>query len=427
MYSFVVLAQLLCRYLAEKLVAGCQQLGRVEHSTATIMSTSSKSTIDALPWLPLPPGINEDYVDCTASCGLRFHVLTAGEPGKPLILFCHGYPELAFSWRKVLPKVAEAGYYCVAMDQRGYGRTTGWDDRPFAEVDMNQFTTTNLVRDLICLTYNLGYEEVHCIIGHDFGAVSSATAPLCRPDIFKSTIQMSHPLHLPPGPPLGKGSSGNKKTIQAELAKLDPPRKHYKWYNCTPEATHAWNYPPQGLEAFLRGYWHLKSADWDKNDPHPLKEWSAEQLAILPEYYVMREQDSFPESVARNMKGEDPTKSYHWLPSEDLDVYVNEWRRTGFQGALNWYRAQTLSTIQSERDMYLFAGRRMDVPCTFISGKQDWGNHQQPGAFQSYEDEKSVRPGCFRGIKIIDRAGHWVQQEQPEAVIKEILGFLGSL
>lgn len=380
-----------------------------------------------LPPLPLPAGITEDYVDCTSTCGLNFHVLKAGKPGQPLILFCHGYPELAFSWRKVLPAVAEAGYYCVAMDQRGYGRTTGWDNRSFHEVDMYQYTVTNLVRDLVCLTYRLGYKEVACIIGHDFGGVSSASSALCRPDIFKSTIQMSHPLHLPPQPTFGDEVPKPKGDIQADLAKLNPPRKHYKWYNCTPEAASDWYNPPQGLETYLRGYWHLKSADWDKNKPHPLKEWSAEQLAVLPEYYVMQKDDTFPESIAKNMKGEDITKTHSWLSPEDLTVYANEWRRTGFQGALNWYRAQTASTPQTQKDMYLFAGKRMEVPCSFISGKQDWGNHQQPGAFQSYEDPNSVKPGCFRGVKMIDHAGHWVQQEQPKAVIKEVLGFLKTL
>lgn len=115
--------------------------------------------------LPLPEGVTDDYVDCTSSCGLKFHVLKAGEVGKPLILFCHGYPELAFSWRKILPAVAKAGYYCVAMDQRGYGRTTGWEDKPYHEVDLTQYVFTNLVRDLVCLTYGLGYTEVACM-GH---------------------------------------------------------------------------------------------------------------------------------------------------------------------------------------------------------------------------------------------------------------------
>ena len=382
---------------------------------------------NGFPDIPLPKGVTEDYIDCSASCGLNFHVLKAGKPGNPLILFCHGYPELAYSWRKILGPVSEAGYYCVAMDQRGYGRTKGWENKPFHEVDLNTYTNTNLVRDLVCLTWRLAYKEVACIIGHDFGAVSSVMAAFMRPDLFKACIQMSHPLNIHPDPPFGDAEPKKDENIQAELAELDPPRKHYKWYNCTPDAAHDWDNPPQGLESYLRGYFHLKSADWDKNKPYPLKEWNAESLAVMPEYYIMRKEDTFPESVARNMKGEDATKTEKWLSPEDMKIYCAEWGRNGFQSALNWYRSQTKSTFQAKKDLYLFGGRRIEVPIGFISGKQDWGNYQQPGAFQGYEDENRVKPGCFRGTKLIDGAGHWVQQEQPEAVTKEVLAFLKTL
>lgn len=396
-------------------------LNRVQSLTSFTMAKSGYEP------LPLPEGVTEDYVDCTASCGLNYHVLKAGQHGKKLVLFCHGYPELAFSWRKILPAVANAGYYCVAMDQRGYGRTTGWEDKPYDQVDLTQYTMTNLVRDLVCLVYKLGYTEVASIIGHDFGAVSSAMAALIRPDVFHATIQMSHPHHAAPTPQLGDKPTKPAVDIQAELAKLNPPRKHYKWYNSSPGAAHDWDNPPQGLEKYLRGYFHLKSADWDKNAPHPLAEWSAQAIAEMPEYYVMKKDDSFPQSIEKNMEGEDYHKTESWLSPLDLQVYVQEWGRVGFQGALNWYRAQTASTPQSKKDMLLYAGRKIEVPCAFISGKQDWGNFQQPGAFQAYEDPNCVKAGCFKGAKMIDHAGHWVQQEQPEAVKEGILSFLKGL
>jgi pimeloyl-ACP methyl ester carboxylesterase len=377
--------------------------------------------------LPLPDGIEDDYVDCTSSCGLKYHIIKAGSQGQPLILFCHGYPELAFSWRRILPAIAAHGYYCVAMDQRGYGRTTGWDKASFEDVDLTQYTMTNLVRDLVCLVYKLGYREVKCIIGHDFGAVSSAMAALMRPDIFKATVQMSHPHHASPSPPFGDEVLKPKVDIQADLAKLNPPRKHYKWYNSTPTAAHDWDNPSQGLEAYLRGYFHLKSADWEPNKPHPLKAWSAQDLEGMPEYYIMRQEHSMPESVAANMKGEDASKTERWLSSQDLQVYCREWSRTGFQSALNWYRAQTSSTPQSAKDMLLFAGKRIEVPCCFISGKQDWGNYQQPRALESYEDPAVVKEGCFRGVMMVEGAGHWVQQERSERVIEEVKKFLETL
>lgn len=389
------------------------------------MSNPTPPKGEGLPPLPLPEGITEDYIDCTPSCGLNFHILQSGQKGNPLILFCHGYPELAFSWRKILPAIAAKGYYCVAMDQRGYGRTTGWADKPFHEVDLDEYTLTNLVRDLVCLVYGLGYETVHTIVGHDFGGVSSAMTALMRPDIFRSTIQMSHPHHAPPLPP--SPSTPPKPDIQTSLATLNPPRKHYKWYNSTPHAADHWSNPPQGLETYLRGYFHLKSANWAPNKPHPLTEWSAAALEEMPEYYIMRAEDSFPTTVSRNMEGENPHATETWLTPSDLAIYVQEWTRTGFQGALNWYRAQTASTPQSRKDLYLFAGRRIEVPVAFISGKQDWGNFQQPGALEGYEDPACVREGCFRGVTLVEGAGHWVQQEQPDEVLRAVEKFLGSL
>ncbi|KAI0448762.1 Alpha/Beta hydrolase protein [Xylaria acuta] len=380
------------------------------------------------PWalFSLPAGITEDYVDCQESCGLTWHILKAGDPEKPLVLFCHGYPELAYSWRKVLPQIAGAGYYCVAMDQRGYGRTTGVR-RSFHEVELNDYVFTNLVRDLVCLVYGLGFTEVFSIIGHDFGGVSSAMAALMRPDVFRSTVQLSHPHHPIPTPRLGDRRAKAKLDIQAELAKLNPPRKHYKWYNSTAEAALEWDNPPQGLGQFLRGYFHLKSADWAGNDPRRLEEWSAQAMAVMPEYYIMRKDHSMPEAVAHNMDGEDCTKTEQWLPHDELQVYCDEWGRTGFQGGLNWYRAQTAATPQSARDMLLYAGRRIEVPCAYIGGKKDWGNFQQPGALEGYEDAETVKAGCFRGVTLVDGAGHWVQQEQPEAVAAAVLSFFETL
>ncbi|KAI9172196.1 Epoxide hydrolase A [Paramyrothecium foliicola] len=374
--------------------------------------------------IPLPDGISDDYVDCTSSCGLNFHVLKAGKPGDPLVLFTHGYPELAFSWRKVLPGIARKGYFCVALDQRGYGRTTGWPRQAFHDVDLKDYVFTNLVRDLVCLVHRLGYTQAYSIVGHDFGAVSSAMAALMRPDMFRSTVQMSHPHHPPARPQLGAEPMTRKPDIQTELSKLDPPRKHYKWYNSTPEAAGDWDNPPQGLEAFLRGYFHLKSADWHKNDPHPLAKWGAEELETMPEYYIMPKDKSMSATVAQNMQGEEMSKTEGWLSAEALAFYCQEWSRTGFQGALNWYRAQTATTVESARDMLLYAGKKIEVPCIFISGTKDWGNYQQPGALEAYSDPQCVTEGKFRGVKLIEGAGHWVQQEQPEAVVKELLAFL---
>jgi pimeloyl-ACP methyl ester carboxylesterase len=390
---------------------------------------TTKSTTEAgLPPLPLPDGVSENYVHC-ASNGLTFHILEAGytsQQDRPLVLLCHGYPELAFSWRKIMPAIAEAGYYVVAFDQRGYGRTTGWDTSSFAETDMSQFSLTNVVRDAVVLVHALGYREVKCIVGHDFGAVTASLSALMRPDLFRSVVMMSHPYKAQAALPFnivhGDGKNPSPSIdIQAELAKLPEPRKHYKWYNSTATAGSEWSSPAQGLRNFLRGYLHVKSADWTQNQPYALKAWSAEELAKMPHYYIMPLKRTMPETIADMMATEDASATKRWMSDADLDVYVQEWSRTGFQGGLNFYRTTTDPVRLKELD--LFAGKTIECPSTFISGLQDWGNYQQPGAIEAYPQSCSD----FRGIKFIEGAGHWPQQEQPEKVVKEILDFLRGL
>lgn len=381
-----------------------------------------------LPPIPLPSGLSERQVESEIA-GLSFHVIEAGgspERDRPMLLLLHGYPELAFSWRKIMPTLASAGFYCVAVDQRGYGRTIGWDTSSYSMVNMNQFTMTTLVRDLSALVNCLGYKKVRCVIGHDFGAVSAAMCALMRPDIFTAVITMSHPLKAMPNFPFNTANTSRsgkpeKGDMQAELAKLDPPRKHYKWYNSTPPANHEWCNPAQGLTAFLRGYFHLKSADWSNNSPHQLEAWNAKELAKMPEYYIMRLEHSMPEAIEYNMRGEDASRTKRWLSDDDLNVYVQEWARTGFQGGLNWYRNTTDNS--RIKDTHLFSGKTLDVPAKFISGKQDWGNYQEPGAIENLPKVCSD----FRGVVYIDGAGHWPAQEQPEKVSEAILNFLKSI
>lgn len=384
------------------------------------------------PPLPLPPGVTSRQVPGTPA-GLTFHILEAGfDPThtKPLILLLHGYPELAFSWRKVMQPLSSAGFYVVAVDQRGYGRTTGWDNSPYSTVDLSQFTMTRLVGDMLVLVSALGHTEVRCVVGHDFGAVSASFCALMRPDVFKSVIMMSHPFKPPPSLPFNtanlppserQGDTIVGRDIQDDLASLDPPRMHYKWYNSTAQAAQDWDNPPQGLKAFLRGYFHLKSADWAINKPYPLQEWSASELAKMPEYYIMPLSASMPDVVASSMANEDVRATERWLSDEEIGVYAGEWERNGFQGALNWYRCQT--DPKQARDLHLFAGKKIEVPSKFVTGRADWGNHQVPGALEGFPESCSD----FRGVSFVDNAGHWPQQEQPQLVIEKILRFVTSL
>lgn len=177
--------------------------------------------------------------------------------------------------------------------------------------------------------------------------------------------------------------------------------------------------PKQGMHDFLRGYFHLKSAAWKGNDPKPLQKWTATELAKMPYYYVMPLHSSMPEAVALDMANEDPaTVNTTWLPDNDLAVYVQEWGRNGFQGGLNWYRVAT--DEENMKDVEVFAGKKVEVPALFISGTKDWGIYQEPGVMEKLAEVCTQ----FKGSKLVDGAGHWVQQEQPERVIELVARFL---
>lgn len=244
-------------------------------------------------------------------------------------------------------------------------------------------------------------------------------------DVYFSVVIMSHPFKGSPTLPFNTVSNpqpAKKEDVQQALASLPQPRKHYKWYYSTASAASEMDNPKEGLHEFLRGYFHLKSADWKGNNPKPLEAWDANSLAKLPYYYVMPLGSGMRESVRIAMSNEDPEEvskmSSRWLPDEDLKVYVEAWKCNGFQGGLNWYRVATDPSKMI--DVELFAGRKIDIPLLYIAGKQDWGSYQEPGALENMDKVCSK----LKGIHLVDGAGHWVQQEQPEKVIELVSNFL---
>ena len=338
--------------------------------------------------------------------GLRMHVLEAGAPGQPCVLLLHGFPELSYSWRKVMPALAAAGFHVLAPDQRGYGRTTGWDDR--YDGDLASFRMLNLVEDALSLLSKLEIGQAH-VVGHDFGSPVAAYAALTRPDVFRSVTLMSAPFGGPP-------SSLPSGEIHEELAKLG--RKHYQWYYSTREADADMRDCPQGIAAFLRAYYHFKSADCKDNRPYPLASWSAPELAKLPTYYVMKLDKDMAETVAPEM----PARPAAWLTNAELAVYAEAFGRTGFQGGLQWYRCATGTDFIPE--LIKLSGRTIDVPSMFIAGAADWGIYQKPGEFERMQREACTQ---MRGCHLVQGAGHWVQQEQPEAVNRLLLEFLSKI
>ena len=363
----------------------------------------------------LPAGIRSRFVDGVN--GLRVHILEAGfaEPSRPCVLLLHGFPELAWSWRRVMGPLAAAGYHVVAPDLRGYGRTTGWSADYDSEGDLRSFRLLNAVRDALGLVVALGRRSVAAVVGHDFGSPVAAWSALVRPDVFRSVALMSAPFSGPPAlPPPAPGPD-----IHEALARLGRPRKHYQWYYSTRPANADMWHCRQGVHAFLRAYYHHKSADWRQNRPFRLAGWTAEELAKMPTYYVMDLNETMAETVAHVMPSPAGIAACRWLPDSELAVYSAEYERTGFQGGLQWYRRGTggLDTAELE----LFSGRTIDVPAIFIAGSSDWGVYQRPAAVERMQESACTR---MRGCHLLDGAGHWVQQEQWEKVSELLVAFV---
>lgn len=182
----------------------------------------------------LPAGIRARFV--SGVNGLRVHILEAGSaaPGRPAVLLLHGFPELAYSWRAIMPPLAAAGFHVIAPDQRGYGRTTGWSAN--YDDDLRPFRLLNAVRDALGLVAALGYRSVSSVVGHDFGASIAAWCALVRPDVFRSVALMSAPFAGPPELPFDterrEPELPASPTIHEALAALPRPRKHYQSSAC---------------------------------------------------------------------------------------------------------------------------------------------------------------------------------------------------
>ncbi len=363
--------------------------------------------------LILPPGIRSRMI--VGVNGLSMHILEAGHetPGRPLVLLLHGFPELAYSWRKVMVPLALAGFHVVAPDQRGYGRTTGWSAA--YDQDLRPFSMLSLVDDVVALTAALGHSTAALLVGHDFGSPVAGWCAMTRPDLVRSVVMMSAPFAGAPAPTTTNASAD---TLDADLANLPRPRKHYHWYYATRAANGDMLGAPAGLHAFLRGYFHAKSADWPGNQPHPLHSWAANELAVMPTYYIMDRCDTMAATVAPHMPEASAIAANRWLTETELAIYAAEYASTSFQGGLNWYRCRFDAAVNA--DLARFADRTIDVPAMFISGSKDWGTYQAPGALERMQAKVCTD---LRGTHLVDGAGHWVMQEQPERVVQLLTEF----
>ncbi len=370
----------------------------------------------------LPPGIRSRRID--NHNGATLHLLESGfeEPGRPCILLVHGFPELAYSWRHQLLPLAQAGFHVVAPDLRGYGRSAAL---PVAfEDDLLPYSVLNRVSDMLGLVRALGHERVACVVGHDWGGPTAQWCARVRPDVFQAVVSMSTPFFGSPSLRLGLDGSGapdESTDMDQALAALPRPRKHYARYSATCEANEDMWHAPQGVHDLLRALYYFKSADFKGNEPHPLKSWSASELAKMPTYYIMERDQGMAQTVAAQMPSPAQIAASRWLTEDDLRVYAGEFSRTGFQGGLNYYRINEDERFNGELNS--FSNRTIEVPALYLGGDREWAVYQSPGAFEA------MHLACRRllGVHLVRSAGHSIAEEQPGEVNSLLIGFMRRL
>ncbi len=300
--------------------------------------------------------------------GIELCVREQGEGA--LVLLCHGWPELSYSWRHQIPALAAAGYRVVAPDMRGFGGSQ-------APAEIGAYSIFDIVGDMVALVGALGAQDA-VIIGHDWGAPVAWHAALFRPDLFKAVAGLSVP-------PLFRGRARPLDMLRAG-----------------------------GIETF---YWQYFQAPG-------VAEAELERDIALTMRTMLARGFSDPQSLFvtpdKGFLGEvDPDLPLPaWLSADDLAYFVDAYRASGFRGGLNWYRNidRNWELIAPWQDM------QFRQPSLFIAGGEDAVVTGLIGA-KRVQDMERVLPDLRRKL-IVAGAGHWIQQERPDEVNAALIAFL---
>lgn len=306
----------------------------------------------------------------------RIHLVEQGSG--PLVLLVHGFPESWYSWRHQLPVLAAAGYRAVAIDVRGYGRSS----KPES---VAAYRMLDLIEDNAAVVHALG-EQTAVIVGHDWGSPIAANSALVRPDVFRAVGLLSVP-YAPRGGP-------RPSEIFAGMGGDD---ELYVSYFQAPGRAEAEIEPD--VRGWLAGLYAALSGDTmpapGSPDPH-----------FISPGGTMR--DRFPEG---RLPG--------WLSEHDLDSYAAEFERTGLTGPLNRYR----NMDRDWEDLADFDGAPLTQPSLFLGGALDASTTWLADAIKAYP---TTLPG-LRSCHILNGCGHWIQQERHEEVNQHLTDWLGSL
>jgi pimeloyl-ACP methyl ester carboxylesterase len=286
---------------------------------------------------------------------IELHVVDEGSG--PLVVLCHGFPELAFSWRHQIPALARAGYRVVAPDMRGFGQSS-------TPAEVEAYDVEVVCGDMTGLLDALG-EDSAIFVGHDWGASVVWSLALLAPARVRAVAGLSVPF-----------------VPRAPAAPIPIMRRHLGedfyivWFQ----------QPHLADEALARDVRRTLTTS---------RQWTAEWAS---------ETDSAPRLAP-------------WLSEDELAVYVQAFERTGFTGGLNWYRNIDRNWELTES----IADRHVVQPAFFLTGELDPVRRFMPAAaMQGWVDD-------LRAEIIVPGAGHWVQQQAPDAVNAALVEFLASV
>lgn len=318
--------------------------------------------------------VNTTDVDCLPN-RVGSLAVAIDEGSGPLVILLHGFPELPSSWRHQVEPLVEAGYRVVAPYLRGYGLSP-------APTDAASYTRDLLASDVVGVIEACG-EQKAVVVGHDQGADIAWTLGLLFPERVRAVVALS----------VAFQPRSEKPPIQL-LREAMGDRFFYVLYFQPPGVAEAELNP--NVRRFVTSMYAATSGTPTPGAFRELPAATGRVLDWLPE----------PDSVPA------------FVDAVDLEESVRMFTQTGFTGGLNIYRAADLNWHKLPE----LAGRTVGVPAGFIAGERDLALTFIPPAFM-----KPTFIPDLRMHQIIPGAGHWVQQEAPEAVNTALLGFLAGL
>ena len=313
------------------------------------------------------------------SNGIELHVAIAGPAdGKPVVL-CHGFPELWYSWRNQLAALAQAGYRAFAPDLRGYGASSN-------PKDVGAYGADKLTGDLCGLLDHYGYEKA-AFVGHDWGALLVWEMGRLHPDRVSSLYNMSVPYSNAPAPP-------------TEIFKVIFEGKFFYMLYFQPVGPAEAEFEADPRH-FLRTMLYSASAEGMSQGSPLLPDAPAEGTKFL------------------DILAEAPAQLPSWITERDVDVYAEAFEKSGFFGPVSYYRNMDANWERS-KDIPPSA---YTMPVGFLTGSLDPVNAMMPGAAEAMAE---ALPD-FRGVTMVEGAGHWVQQEKPEETNAALVSFLAEV